>query len=507
MKKLLLGLFLTFLFMIRVSAEIFYTNYELVESNSTIYQEESDLAKVVVKDAYNNYRKVKNYDGYYELGYAPAKSIRDIYDFKYGIRISKSPNEFNLPQYITNNMYKYNRGRYLDFSNFNAKGVLKLLEVYYDNNLIDYTFLKSDYNFEDALIYDNQFVIDLGTIYDLDKLVIKLEYEDESLSLFSFALDIFETNYGFGTPYAYYSTKFLRNSEKEICYINFINNDEFSEFLTQSTWIKAKDYSTTKSVTYYKNPVTLYNFYTLKYEYLNVYSEEPIDGYLLDYNMHKKLYDYYYRDYIEVNDEINTQNDLENLIISSSASLDDINVAVYYNDVDKTKIVAIINYKEYTFFKKYKLVDEKFISNEEGSIHEIPDENKKKEIESINNDINLNNDNNENKTFEIENINKNNNSETDSKVITKNIKKTIIGNSSVKSSKNVTSILQNAKNKEEYKLFESGVEQNSSALEQSDICENYKKMNYILITTNILFLILLILILCKCFENIHKKLK
>ena len=277
-------------------------------------------------------------------------------------------------------------------------------------------------------------------------------------------------------------------------YLNFVDSESFINLLKKTTWIYESEYRYFKSISYYLKINILYRYYTKNKEYLNIYTEEAIDGYNLDYSDHKNLYDYYYRDYIEVLDNIENKADLANFIVSTSLPIDDIKVLYNYNQDDKNDVTAIIKYKEYTFFKKIKFTEneeEIDISSQDDNSHLFT--NIKAIDEEISNEVEIvesnNNEELENKTIVINNQEKQNNKNSseskDNKIIENNFKQD-------------EEIIIN--NQDEDELIAS-----INNINYKNDIQPTKYSKYLLLVIILNIIIILLLIMCKYFKKIHKK--
>ena len=376
MIKIILSIFC--IFSINVYAETFYTDYNLIEENSTKYKEEykeGALSKVERKVGYNNYEEIINMEGYYELGHAPSYLNNiDMTDYINKDIYSKKPFNDNNEQYNTMRIRKYSSANSIALRSFITSSILKNINITYDGLPVEYTITESNYDFKSPLLSSHMIVLNLGKKYNLDKINIKLIFEDDTLNEIRFMLNVYSGNYYLGSPYVYYDNEVFRSNKDEIYNINFINSNNFDNLLSNITWIRKKDYSNTNSVNYYKGNIKLYKYYSIIKKYLNIYTTEPLDGYKLDNNQKINLYDYYQRDYITIKDDLDDLNLLNNIILSSSIPLDKISIESKITD---KYILAIIKYKNSIFYKKYPI-----LKKEDNSSNEL--ENKQDEIKISN---------------------------------------------------------------------------------------------------------------------------
>ena len=444
MRKIILSI-ICFL-SINVYAETFYTDYALIEENSEKYIEEyeiGELTKIERKIGYNNYEEIRKNENYYELDLAPSNLYSvDLDDYINKNIYAKEPFNITDEQYNTLRIRKYTSANSIALRSFISSGVLRSINVTYDGIPINYTITESNYDFKSQLLSNHMIVLNLGKKYSLDKLNIKLIFEDNTLNSINFMLNVYSGTYYLGCSYVYYDNEVFRTNDTEIYNINFIDSTSFNKMLTNISWIRKNNYENTNSVNYYKKNVNLYKYYILDKNYLNIYTTEPLEGYKLDYNSNKYLYDYYKRDYIIVKDEIKNIDELNNIVLSSSIPLDKITIE---NKLNEDYLTIIIKANNNIFFKKYPLItnDEIIqpIIQEEAKIEEtkiVNDFFDTKEEIIVEKDFNTNNYINTHKPKEILNT-FNNNDGTLALLIPEEHKESI--NNNYKNKSNYVSIL------------------------------------------------------------------
>lgn len=355
MKRIILGIIC--IFSINVYAENFYTDYKLDKENTTIYfpeYENNELKKYESRVVYNNYKEIKSSGNYYELGKNPVNyPYSDLDDYIDKNSYAKKPYNTDDEQYNTLRINKYSTIRMINLRSFVSSAILKEIIIKYNDEIINYTIYETNYNFDTTLNNNHYIVLDLGQNYDLDKLTIKLVFEDNTRSYLAFMLNVYNGTYYIGAPYAYYDNIVYRNNDIETYNINFISNDSFNEFLPKISWIKSRNYDSTNAVNYYKQTKRLYKYFTYTKEYLSVFTDEPLEGYKLDYDYPVTIYNYYSRDFISVNDNLDNLEDLNKIIVSSSIDINDIDIQSKIMD---EYILVTISYNNNTFFKKYPLI-------------------------------------------------------------------------------------------------------------------------------------------------------
>ena len=384
MKKIIL--IMICLISINVYAESFYTDYHLVKENEKIYFEDystNELKKLESKVVYNNYKEVISEEGYYELNSAPLNLIysnlndyitKDVYQNKF----------FNVndDDYTTLKINNYSSVRFIQLRSFTGKGIIKSINIFYNNKEIKYSILETNYDFISNLQSSNKIVLDLNDMYELKNLKIIFNYERTNNNKNRFMLDIYSGSYiyYYANPKDYYQIDILSTKDITSHQVDFTNSEDFLILLSKMTWVKQSSYNTLMEMSYFKKSINLYKYYSLKKEYLNEYTSYPLDGYLLDFNNSINLYNYYERDYIEISDNLEDLDDLSSFIISTSIPLDHINLEIKSLEEE---LLLIIKTSTNTFYKKYPNPknDNKEIDIEENNISEEINDNK--EIDNI----------------------------------------------------------------------------------------------------------------------------
>ncbi len=345
-----------------IYAETFYTDYILISENNTEYKEEyvkDELKKIEKKIGYNNYEEIIINNGYYEKDKAPSyltisSPLETITKTKY----AKVPFNSNDYEYSTLKIRNYQSARYIVLRSFTTDAILKSIKCYYNKEIVSHKIYQSNYDFISKLNSRSNIVIDLGKKYNLDKLSIDLTFEENNLNEIRFMLDIYDTNYYSSiNPKLYYLNTFYRYNKIENFTINFIFADDFQKLLTNLYWVNNNFYDSLNSINYYQKTVTLYKYYKLGKKYLNIYTEIPLENYKHDYNDKKEIYDYYERDFIEIKDEINSIDEINDIIISTSIPKEKIDLE--FKNINEEEILLIIKTKNCKFFKKIKLLPKK----------------------------------------------------------------------------------------------------------------------------------------------------
>lgn len=362
--KIIYTLIISLLYL-NVNAETFYTDYNLIESNTEKYHEEyfnNDLYKVDTKNGYNNYEEITTNIGFFPINTISNYTYYDLNDFQEISSYSKEPFSKEDKIHNTNRIKKYSSISNIQLRSFISNAYLRGLNIYYQNKPIEFSYTYNNYNTNDYLSSNHKITIDLKKSYNLEDLSIELVLYDNTMSRISFMLDVCPGKCPPGNPYDYFDNELYRNKYTENYIIDFLDTNNFNNLLKDLSWIKSKDYASTYSVPYYKNSYYKYNYYLTSKKYLNIYTPEPLQGYKLDLNDQKDIYDYYKRDYITIDDIITN---LNNIKIDSSLPLNEITTTY-----DEGKELLSINYNDYTFYKKVSIPKKK--DNESGTIIEEP---------------------------------------------------------------------------------------------------------------------------------------
>lgn len=340
MKKIIL---LILLIPTYVSGEVFYTDY--YETNE---YEESDLLKTEQKYLYRNYIIIRANAKYYEKDtqpyYVPYIDENDhIESFK---PIKEYIKDEELASTLKiNQLYNV---RYLTFKDFSANdAVIKKIKIYFNNEEINYSFTSNNYDFYSKLIKENEIIIDLGNPYDLKNIEIKIELNNENLSEIAFKLGI---NERYNEKEKNYSLNIPKGRNNDLYTINFNDVNTFDKFIKEKiSWINESQIDEIESVNYYKEKVTLYKYYNTRMVITHDYTEEPMEGYLLNYDDYIIETKYYKKDYIEVKDELNNEIDPYELIVDSSVPKEEIKLSL----ISDEDIMLVIEFKDNIFYKKY----------------------------------------------------------------------------------------------------------------------------------------------------------
>ena len=361
MKKIFI-LFLLGFMVINVHAETFYTNFKILDNDSKKCKDDFDneLCKKESKVVYNNYHEVIDKEGYYPLGENPSNltyldesDYIDDYVYDKDAHVSKE------------NIYHTVKVEDIPF------GVISLKPINSNAYLFDYNFyykdesirrltIKSTYSSSTKFTSNQNLVLGLlkgSTLKDFSIYFNFGKSDDSPISMEFFTYESMN-DYNNNNPNNHFEVLLDEGRSAYYYKVNFTDNNSFTKLVNDIDFIENKDIN---EVSYYPKEAIKYRYYSLKREYLNEYTEDPISNYILDLNDSKTIYDYYARDYITVPDEID---DINSIYLDSSIPLD--LITTDYND--KTKILTI-KYQDNIFYKKINInkkeIDNKIINSEE----------------------------------------------------------------------------------------------------------------------------------------------
>lgn len=398
MKKfiLLMGIII---FPLNVKAEEFYTNYHLRETEVENFYEESDLLKREEKYLYNNYYEKRINEGYYELDKnpidAPLIDKKDfIYDYAgyYENPVNDKDTVYGIGSMIMDSL---NKIRYFKIFDVGSNVIFKNIKIYNKNDLVSYTM--TGYNFKSPEDYTNPTIkIIMDEEVNAKDLHIEFELKNNSVENYKFAL--YGTLAGFSDGIKYILYRFnidYINSEQKFDY-NVMNFSEFVDLLNSFDWTKKKGVN---HFIYYKKRNILYKYFNICKIKTNNYTDAAINGFLLDLDDKRKVYNYYVRDKIEIKDNWLEDEPLENMIESTSiVNKSDIKLTLNKNENEEN--ILIIKYKDDVFYKKINVIkkevkdillidtkEDENMTNEEPEIKENGEPDIIEEINSKDNDV------------------------------------------------------------------------------------------------------------------------
>ena len=398
MKKfiLLMGIII---FPLNVKADEFYTNYHLRETEVENFYEESDLLKREEKYLYNNYYEKRINEGYYELDKNPIDApLIDKKDFIYDYA-GYYENPFNDKDTVygigSMNMDSLNKIRYFKIFDVGSNVIFKNIKIYNKNDLVSYTM--TGYNFKSPEDYTNPTIkIIMNEEVNAKDLHIEFELKNNSVENYKFAL--YGTLAGFSDGIKYILYRFnidYINSEQKFDY-KVMNFSEFVDLLNSLDWTKKKGVN---HFIYYKKRNILYKYFNICKIKTNNYTDAAINGFLLDLDDKRKVYNYYVRDKIEIKDNWLEDEPLENMIESTSiVNKSDIKLTLNKNENEEN--ILIIKYKDDVFYKKINVIkkevkdiplidtkEDENMTNEEPEIKENGELDIIEEINSKDNDV------------------------------------------------------------------------------------------------------------------------
>lgn len=398
MKKfiLLMGIII---FPLNVKAEEFYTNYHLRETEVENFYEESDLLKREEKYLYNNYYEKKINEGYYELDKnpidAPLVDKKDfIYDYAgyYENPVNDKDTVYGIGSMLMDNL---NKIKYFKIFDVGSNVIFKNIKIYNKNDLVSYTM--TGYNFKSPENYTNPTIkIIMDEEVNAKDLHIEFELKNSSVENYKFAL--YGTLAGFSDGIKYILYRFnidYVTSEQKFDY-KLMNFSEFVDLLHSLDWTKKKGVN---HFIYYKKRNILYKYFNICKIKTNNYTDAAMNGFLLDLDDKRKVYNYYVRDKIEIKDNWLEDEPLENMIESTSiVNKIDIKLALNKNENDEN--ILIIKYKDDVFYKKINVIrkeikdiplidtkEDENMTNEEPEIKESEEPDIIEEINSKDNNV------------------------------------------------------------------------------------------------------------------------
>ncbi len=283
MKKIYL---LLMLLPLKVNAHVIFSDYSLVLENSPNYLKESDTLKREEKHLYQNYRLKKENLGYFSLSEKITGKV-DYDDFlEKEIYLTKYEEGATGP--YTNYVNNYNKKfRYLKINNFETKDViLNKIQIFDNDERIYFTIHQTNFLFRDTVNEESEIILDFINSYNLDNIkiifFINATHSENITFNFSFTDNI-------DNEFVLFHANSLRNEDQEK-YTVFFNEEK-------------------ESISYFLKHEKLYNHFILKREYVDLYTEKALENHFLDKDKCKIKYDYYKRDKILINTNINDLND------------------------------------------------------------------------------------------------------------------------------------------------------------------------------------------------------
>ena len=326
MKKYLLIMLL--LIPIKINAEILLTDYYLKESNIKEYKEETEYLKRTEIIKYNNYYKDR-----IDLGYHKLDEVNDNYDLNdYIEKASYIINENN--NYISNVIQKNIKVKYIRFDNFN-NNILESIKLFKDNEEIKFNYVQTNYIIGNKLNSNTAFTVELDELINLESLSINLTFKDNKTHKITFNLGIYnELNYAWNIEPDIIQ---INTNYNDNLNLNFLNQNKYQELLNN-----LNSSNLNNNISYSIVTEKLYRLYEPVKVYLSNYTEKPLPNCIHDLNDYKKYYTYYERYYIEIKDDVTSN---ENIILNTNIPLNEIEV------INKEDFI-ILKYKHDMFYKK-----------------------------------------------------------------------------------------------------------------------------------------------------------
>ena len=183
--------------------------------------------------------------------------------------------------------------------------------------------------------YNQKVMNELDELINLESLSINLTFKDNKTDKITFNLGIYnELNYAWNIEpdIIQINTNYNNNLN-----LNFLNQNKYQELLNN-----LNSSNLNNNISYSIVTEKLYRLYEPVKVYLSNYTEKPLPNCIHDLNDYKKYYTYYERYYIEIKDDVTSN---ENIILNTNIPLNEIEV------ITKEDFI-ILKYKHDTFYKK-----------------------------------------------------------------------------------------------------------------------------------------------------------
>lgn len=314
MKKILL---LILLLPVSVNAKTIYSNYQLIDRSDDYYYEESDLSKREEKILYQNYHYLKTNEAYFLLGENPADApLIDEDDYLTKEVAVNKYEDWGVDSYTTHEINNDLKVRYLKLHNFNAPNTkINYVKTFVNDVINFFQINNSNYYFKTILQNNSQVILDLGKEVNLSDLKIQINFITEDLNNLKFDVSV---------------------SSNLISFVHFKNEVLISDY-DQQYFIDFKNENIYEYQHYFLLNKTFYKYYNLVRVNKDIYTEKPLDGYYHDLDDYQKKYNYYQRDKVVINKEINNLDDL--IITYTSSDVSKItNLDLSFNGLQKIEV-------------------------------------------------------------------------------------------------------------------------------------------------------------------------
>lgn len=362
MKKIIIVFLL--LIPIKVNGKVIYSDYYLYKENESVFYEENDLLKREEKTLYNNYLLVREDIGYLSLNNNDYLVDEDDYIEK---EVYLDSYEEGATGPHTSFINTYNKDfQYIIMNNF-KEGDIKFNKMFFylSGERIHFTIHNTNFLFRDNVGNNSQMILNFNRLLPMDELVIDFHFTIMHSDEITF--DFYLTD-DLNSDYTLFENKVIRHDETEIYSVNFKGYEKKHYFLSKEI---------------------LYKHYLMNKEITNQYTKEPLSNYLHDLNDKKIVYDYYKRDKIIINEEVNNLNDT--IIEYSSSNIAKINnLNLFENGIQNIEICLESGFcfKEEININIQEINNEKIteINNKETKPKEkLENNNKPKEVIKITN--------------------------------------------------------------------------------------------------------------------------
>lgn len=303
MKKIILMLAL--LVPINVFASVHYTEYEFKERTDKMYEENEVLMRKEVK-LYENVKRIvsKNY-----LEKAECKNMINHDDYK----VKKFYSNYYLDGYdsiVNLKASNYKKVRYIFIYDYDIEPLIKDIEVYSNGMPIDKIYMAGVYDSFTGM--SPYLIFDLGKLYEFESLSLNIIFDNVVLDDdLSFSLYFSDDRYVVPLENVF-NTKIWLNLGVSNQLVNIIEDNLYDEILN-SLDFSVRDRN---AINYFYKDIYYYACMNEEVIRTGNFTEEANDGYELDYDNYKVVYDYYGRKKYETLDVIKSEDDFLNLVTS-----------------------------------------------------------------------------------------------------------------------------------------------------------------------------------------------
>ncbi len=303
MKKLILMLAL--FIPISVFASVHYTGYEFKERTNKFYDESDILRRKEVK-LYENIKRIVSKD-YLEKDDCKNKIDQDDY------KVKKFYSNHYLDGYdsIANlKASNYKKVRYIFIYDYDIEPLIKDIEVYSNGKPIDKIYMSGV--FDSFTGMSPYLIFDLGRLYEFESLSLNIIFDNVVLDDdLSFSLYFSDDKYVVPLENVF-NTRIWLNLGVSNQLVHIIDDAMYDNILNSLDFpVRARN-----AINYFYKDIYYYACMNEEYVRSGNFTEEANEGYELDYDNYKVVYDYYERKKYETLDVIKSDDDFFNLVTS-----------------------------------------------------------------------------------------------------------------------------------------------------------------------------------------------